>query len=86
MEDDVIPYKQSQFNREDYRILASRSSGYLQRLIKGAQTRDKRIRRKLAYTESKVFHCPLEDVPLYLNDDRNPYVLEIAKWRLHINK
>jgi len=83
---DVIPYKPSQFSREDYRILASRSSSYLQGLIKGAQTRDKRIRRKLDFKESEVFHCPLEDVPLYLNDDRNPYVLEIAKWRLHINK
>lgn len=85
MKDDVTPYIQSQFSRDDYKLLASMSSNYLKALIRCAQNRDKRIRRDLSYSESKVFHCPLENVPLYLND-QNPYAIEIAKWRLQLNK
>jgi hypothetical protein len=85
MIDDVTPYIQSQFNREDYTLLASLSTYYLQSLIRNAKKRDKRIRRELGYSESKVFHCPLEDVPLYINDC-NPLTVQIAKWRLQLNK
>jgi hypothetical protein len=82
---DVEPYVQSQFSREDYRLLDKMGTSFLKSRLRKGRYRDKRVRRELAREESKVFHGPFEDVPLYLNDV-DPEVVAIAKWRLSIAK
>jgi hypothetical protein len=79
-----MPYKQSQYSREDYKLLGKMYPYWQGRLIH-ADYRDKRFRRGLYIDTSKVVHCPLENVPLYLNHENN-HVIEIAQWRLTIAK
>jgi hypothetical protein len=81
-------YRESQFNREDYRVLfniASPHSGLKSR-IHNAKYRDKKIQRSLiSKEECKVFLCPLDELPLYLHI-KDAAAQDIIKWRLHINK
>lgn len=85
MNSDVEPYVQSQYSRADYKLLDKEGTRFLRARLRNADYRDKRIRRGLTREESKVFHGPFEDVPLYLNDI-DPEVVAIAKWRLIIAK
>jgi len=82
---DVEPYKQSKFSREDYKLLSKTGTGFLRTRLHQANCRDKKVRRMLTVEESKVFHGPFEDVPLYLNHV-DPEVVAIAQWRLTIAK
>lgn len=85
MQCDVEPYVQSQYSRADYKLLDKMGTRFLRVNLRNANYRDKKIRRALNQYESKVFHGPFEDVPLYLNHV-DPEVVAIAKWRLTIAK
>jgi hypothetical protein len=84
MLEDVTPYKQSQYSREDYKLLGKMYPNWQATLIR-ANYRDKRFRRGRSPETSEVLHCPLEDVPLYLNHE-STRVIELAQWRLTISK
>jgi hypothetical protein len=79
-------YKESQFNKKDYRILYSISQSYnIKFKLSTSQYRDKKIQRQLSEKELIVFSCPLNELALHINT-ANESVKDIVKWRLHINK
>jgi len=79
----------SQFNKKDYQLLYKiATTGSIRRTLKYANFRDKRFRRTFVGAQliiQKVFECPFEDIPLYINE-KNINALNIIKWRLQLNK